>query len=137
MLFDIITIIRNDNCSYNYRYFNFLFELSSLFILGRPFLHLCTLTDHKMSGLISQDELIHIAKMMSCILSYNDIKALKEISGPGYPDRSHPDIRGRIFLDSYGKDNDDMIYYKELNSFLTAQNDISRYFIYIHICVNT
>jgi Ca2+-binding EF-hand superfamily protein len=46
---------------------------------GRPFLGLCSLIDNKMTGKISKPELIHTFKMMSCVLTADELDAVAEV----------------------------------------------------------
>jgi Ca2+-binding EF-hand superfamily protein len=67
---------------------------------GRPFLGLCSLIDPKSIGKISRSELIHTLKMMTCIVTADDLDAVSEV------------LPNNIFT----KDGD--VNYKELNSAL-------------------
>jgi hypothetical protein len=46
---------------------------------GRPFLGLCSLVDHKLTGKITAADLIHTCKIMGCTISMDEIKALREL----------------------------------------------------------
>lgn len=67
---------------------------------GRPFLGLCSLIDPKARGLISRSELMHTFKMMSCLVSTEDLDALAEV------------LPSSVFL------SDGDVNYKELNNAL-------------------
>lgn len=50
--------------------------------LGRPFLSLCSLVDHRLTGRISREDLVYVSKMMDCVVTGREIDALREL----YPD---------------------------------------------------
>ena len=64
--------------------------------LGRPFLSLCSLVDHRLSGRISREDLLHTAKMMECILTNREIDALREL----YPDAFSKDGQVSRLMDA-------------------------------------
>ena len=67
---------------------------------GRPFIGLCSLIDPSNRGLMSRSELLHTFKMMTCLVSSEDLDALAEI------------LPTNVFL----RDGD--VNYKELNNAL-------------------
>lgn len=67
---------------------------------GRPFLGLCSLIDPKNRAVISRSELLHTFKMMTCLVTSEDLDALAEI------------LPSTIFL------SDGDVNYKELNNAL-------------------
>lgn len=50
---------------------------------GRSFMNLCSLVDLRLTGKISKDELVHIAKMMACHLTAYDVEAMLELLPAG------------------------------------------------------
>jgi Ca2+-binding EF-hand superfamily protein len=54
---------------------------------NRSFLSLCSLSDPRLSGKISKDELVHIAKMMECPLTRSELESLLEVSTQGIVNR--------------------------------------------------
>lgn len=67
---------------------------------GRPFLGLCSLIDPKGTGVISRAELLHTFKMITCLVSMDDLDAMAEI------------LPSNVFL------RDGSVDYKELNNAL-------------------
>jgi Ca2+-binding EF-hand superfamily protein len=71
---------------------------------GRPFLSLCSLVDPRLTGVITVQELVHIAKMMDCVLLNSDVDAIKSIVPEAFKDRSGTTIDYRelnFVLQSY------------------------------------
>jgi Ca2+-binding EF-hand superfamily protein len=72
---------------------------------GRPFLGLCSLSDHSLTGRMSEEEFIHTARMMGCALSAHDMLALRDL----FPHCFVVAVAGKIHIN-----------YKEVNRLLEA-----------------
>jgi Ca2+-binding EF-hand superfamily protein len=74
---------------------------------NRSFLSLCSLSDPRLTGKISKDELGHIAKMMDCPLTRAELETMLEVSTQGIVNRDDSiDYRGlQNMLETYpGRD---------------------------------
>jgi len=61
---------------------------------GRPFLSLCSLVDHRLTGRISREDLIYTAKMMECVITNREVDALRELYPSAFSkDGQHVDYR--------------------------------------------
>ena len=61
---------------------------------GRPFLSLCSLVDHRLTGRISREDLLYTAKMMECVITNREVDALRELYPSAFSkDGQHVDYR--------------------------------------------
>ena len=54
---------------------------------NRSFLSLCSLSDPRLTGKMSKDELVHIAKMMECPLTRQELDFMLELAPQGVVNR--------------------------------------------------